>query len=795
MLTQNVRYAIRSLQKARGFTIIAVLTLALGIGAIVTVFSVVDAVMLQPLPFHEPDRLVRLWETTPQGADFSTSEPDYLEFQRQSRTLQGLAAFRQADLSLTGQGEPRRLRGMAATHTLFPVLGVAPELGRTFSAAEDESTPGPPVVVLSHALWRSLFEARPSAIGQTLILDGTAHTIVGVMPPSFAYPAADVWIPLHAGMDDDRTDHSLDVVGRLEDGIPLATARADLARLAGSIGAQHASSQGWGVRLSFLSDAIVGPQVRRAGWVLLGAAALLLLLACANVANLLLARATTRRAEMAVRAALGAGRGVLLRQLLTESTMLAALGGGLGLIVSSWGVGAAHILGAGRIPRLDAVALDGRVLTASLALCLLTSLAFGLAPALRSSRVEARTALGEDRRSGASRAHRRSRDGLVVLQVTLALVLLVGAGLMLRSFARLNHVDLGFDPARVVRVDLQLPAPKYDDVRRTAFFDALLARLDAVPGVQSAGATAVDPFSGWNFSNDVTPESRAAATPETGFAQAAWRSVTPDFFRAMGIPLLRGRTFTAADGAHAARVVVVSKALARELWPGADATGRRLYWGGTSGRPWTVIGVVGELRDVRVEDSPSPMVFLPYAQVPLPDRTLVVRGSGVGRLAGAVRGAIRGLDPLLPIPDIRPLQENRSRALAGPRFNTVLLTSFALMALLLAASGIYAVMAFNVAQRRREIGIRLAVGAQAGDVVGRFVRSAMWLAMLGVGAGSLLGWGLARLLAGLLYGIQPTDPVTFLAVPALLAAVVVAAAFFPAREISRIDPVEVLRRE
>ena len=541
---------------------------------------------------------------------------------------------------------------------------------------------------------------------------------------------------------------------------------------------------------------LVDDNFRRAGWVLLAATGLLLVLACANVANLLLARASTRQVEMGVRTALGGTRGRLVRQLLIESGVLAGVAAIGGAIAASWGMTAIRAFGAGRIPRLDGVGIDGRAIGVAVLLSVLTTFACGLLPALRASGIDPAAVLGDGARGGISRRHRRQRDALVVFQVALSIVLLTGAGLMMRSFGRLSSVDVGFDAQHVLAVNLNLPDQRYDEQARAVFFSRLTANLGGLPGVRAAGAGAVDPFSGWNYVNDVTPQDRASSTSATGFMQAGWRAVTPGFFSAMGIPLARGRVFTRDDPWNGPPNVVVSRRLADRLWPGRDPIGKRLFWGGTDGTPRIVIGVVGDVRDLAPQTDAEPMLYVPYNQQPMSAMTLVVRATGdPAALAAAVREAIHTLDPVLPVADVHPLARNRRDAMAAPRFNLMLMASFATLALLLAASGISAVMAFNVAQRRREIGIRMAMGAAPGGVVRAFVGGAMRLAALGVVIGLVGGWGAGHIMSGLLFQVAPADPVTLVSVPALLVAVALLASYLPARQASAVAPMEVLGRE
>ncbi len=793
---QDIRHAMRALRRLPGFSALAVLTLSLAIAATTTIFGVVDAVIVRPLPFAAPEGLIQIRETAPSGAEFPASEPDFLDFAAQNRSLAALAAYRPADVTLTGSGDPLRLHAVAASQSLFSVLGVRPAMGRGFLQEEDAPDAPTNVVVLSHALWSARFGGDSTVIGQTVELDGRPHTVVGVMPAGYQFPAADAFVPLHASVGSDRTDHWLDLVGRMQPGVSVSGAQRDLVRVAGDLGAVHPMSKGWGARAFPLSRALVDDNFRRAGWVLLAATGLLLLLACANVANLLLARGFAREGELGVRAAIGAGRWRLVRQLLTESGVLVVLAAAVGLLGTLWGIEGVRAVGAGRIPRLGEVAADGRVVVAALVLAAVTSVACGLAPALRATRVDPARALAQGARAGISRRHRRVRDVLVVVQVALSMVLLAGAGLMIRSFARLATAGTGFDAAHVLAVNVALPSHRYGEARRSAFFERLAERLSAVPGVRAVGATSVDPFSGFSLMNDVTPEDRVATTPPTGYMQAGWRSVAPGFFDAMRIPIVRGRVFSAADASNGPSVAVVSRMLANALWPGENVVGKRLYWGGTDGEPRTIVGVVGDIRDVAPERASMPMLFVPASQVPMAAMTFVVRSAGEPTaLAGAVRDAIQRMDPMLPVADVHPLARNRVNAMAAPRFHVLLMASFAVLALVLATSGLSAVIAFNVTRRRREIGIRLAIGAERRSVVAGFVRSGLVLTGIGMAAGLVVFWMLSRFMRGLLYGVAPNDPVTFWVVALVLGTAALLASYLAARRAAEVSPTEALRME
>ncbi len=534
------------------------------------------------------------------------------------------------------------------------------------------------------------------------------------------------------------------------------------------------------------------PRFRDALWVLFGAVGLLLMLACANVANLLIAQAVSRRSEIGIRAALGATRGRLARQLFTESALLAVLGTAAGFFIAVWSVGLVRSLGGGRVPRLDELRLDGTILAFACVAGAVSCLVFGLAPALHASRVDLRSSLDEGVRY--TRGTSRLRHGLVVLEVALALLLVVSAGLLANSFVRLVNVDPGFDTAHTLAIPLELPDGRYPDSRVAPFYAELLGKVRALPGVIDAAATSTNPFRQFGFSNNVTPEERAAEAPPNGLVQAGWRSVTPGFFETMGIPVLGGRTFADPDPAGAERVVVVSASLARRLWPGEPAIGKRIYWGGTTGRTRTVVGVSGDVRDLQLEAAPAPMLFLPHAQIPLRGMTIVVRShSDFAALAPELRGVLREMDPTLPAPSIQAVAESQAALAAGPRFNLSLLGAFAIVALVLAVTGVYAVLAFTVAERRREIAVRVALGATGPNIAGLVLRNGLGLAAVGVAAGTVAAFGATRVLSGLLYDVAPTDPMTFASAAGVLLIVAAAASYLPARQASRIDAIAALR--
>jgi predicted permease len=806
-IIQDARFARRALQRSPGFTMVAVVILALGIGAATAIFSVVDAVILRPLPFHDPGRLVRVLDTNPHGGDFSTSDATYLDVRERNRSFIELAAFSNTKRSMVLMGgcahgpdacDPVRLQTAAVTSSFFPLLGVAPVLGRSFTTMEDRTGGNNRVVVIGHDLWVHRFGADSTMLGHDITLDGLSYTLVGIMPAGFTFPTpAELWVPLVPNPSRDRDEHDLTVIARLGPGITLDRAGADLRRIATELATEHPrTNAGWGARAESFSDWLVGARLERAVLVLFGAVAFLLLMACANIANLLIARGSARHKELAIRAAVGASRARLAAQLLAESLVLALLGAAAGLGVASWATALVRGLGPADIPRLRDVGMNTHALAFALILALVTCVLFGVLPAVQLSRVALRSAL--ERGNRGTTAHRRAgiRGVLVIVQVALAMMLLAGAGLMFGSFLRLQAVPTGFDASNVLTVPLDLPDSRYSDARRLAFFERVRTRIASLPGVETVGATSTDPLRQWGFSNDVTPADRAAEAPAGGFMQAGWRSVTPGFFRAMGIPLLKGRVFTAADGTGGEQPVVITRGMAARLWPGEDPLGKRVYWGGTDGAPHTVVGVVGDIRDVQLDAEPAPIMFLPYDEVPVPGMTLVIRTSGdPSGVAGAVRRELREEDAELPLPEVGSLSQNRSEAVAEPRFRMLLLASFAGAALLLATVGIYGVMAFSVAQRTRELGLRMALGARARRVFALVLKQGMVLAGIGVIVGLAGALAVTRVLQSLLFEVSATDPFILGAVALLLGAVTLIGAYLPARRAARVDPIVALREE
>jgi putative ABC transport system permease protein len=802
-LIQDLRYALRTLAKTPAFTAAAVATLALGLGASTAVFSLVRGVLLRSLPYPEPERIVDVRETNlvKGRAAMTASPPNFLDWERQNRVFSSMGAYAETLLALSDGGDPERLEVTLATTGFFSTLATAPLLGRTFSA--EEASPGRDrVAVLSHRLWIRRFGGDPSLLGRTIRLDAEPYVVLGVMPPGFRFPedGADAWIPLAFGreVETQRGAHYLNVVARLRGGVGLDRAAEEMRRLAARLERQYPDTNAdYSASVVPLRDRLVGP-VRPALLILLGAVGFVALIACANVANLLLIRGVSRRSEIAVRVALGAERGRLVRQLLTESLLLALAGAALGLALAAGAIELILNFGPGDIPRLAEVGIDGGVLAFLVGTTLAATLLFGLAPALQSSRAPIEGLRGVTGGASLQQRARRMRQALVVAEVALALALSAGAGLMLRSLMRLSAVDPGFQSERVLTFELSLPEARYpDDGRVGAFADQLLVRLRALPGVRASGAIFGLPLTGMRFSSSFQVEGAPVAKAHEPSAQV--RVASRDYFRVMSIPVIAGRPFGPSDQAGSPPVILATRSAARKFWPNGDALGKRVRFGArpTSTRlQGEIIGIVGDVRDAGLADAPEPLFYACFEQAPVGFFSAVVRTAGSPEgLAAAVRREVGSLDPELPVTALAPLDEVVSRSAARPRFYVLLLSLFAAAALLLAAVGIYGVLAYAVNQRTREIAIRMALGAGAREVQRLVLREGAVLAAAGLAIGLGAALLLTRALGGLLFGIRPTDPATYAGVALLLAAVALTACYFPARRAVRVDPLVVLRME
>jgi putative ABC transport system permease protein len=802
-LKQDLHYAVRRLFKSPGFTLVAVLTLALGIGANSAIFSVVNGVLLKPLPFPESDRLVGLFHVT-EGRRVVMSGPNFTDVVHAATTLENAAAISTGRTILTGEGEPARLQTADVSASLFNVLRVKPELGRTFSA--DENTPGKSnLVILSHALWEQRFGSDPKVVGRMIKLDGVSKEVIGVMPRGFDYPdGRQAWMPIEYDenfVTKQRGAWFLETVARLKPGITPQQAAAEVETIGKNLARQYPDADSEiGMTAFPLLEALVG-DIRRAVLILLGAVAFVLLIACTNVANLLLARAAAREIEMAVRTALGAGRGRLVRQLLTESVLLSLFGAGIGLLLAVWGVELLTSMKPQGIPRLDNVRIDGTVILFTIGIGVVTGILFGLVPAFTTTRGLSASLKEGGRGAVTSRAGSRLRAALVVAELALAVMLLAGAGLLMRSFVKLQAVDPGFRPEQALTFELSLPDARYaEDPARIAFFDQLLPRLRALPGVRSAAAVMGLPLSGLDFIISFEVEGRPPVPPAQRPAMQV-RVATPEYFGTIGVPIRRGRGFTADDRLGTQKVVVITEAAARQFFPGEDPIGKtiKLGWGHGPGKPRAggmVVGIIGDVKDSGLDEANPPQIYMPLRQWPVSFMAVVMKTAvPPTSLAEAARSQVLAIDPNLPVSNLNTLDAIVAKSISQQRFYMLLLSIFASVALILAAIGIFGVLSYAVSQRTREIGIRMALGAQGGSVVGLIVSQAMLLVVSGVIAGTVLALFLSQTMTRMLFSITPTDPTTFAAVALVLGMVALLASYLPARRATRVDPIVALRAE
>jgi putative ABC transport system permease protein len=801
-ILKDARYGIRSLRKHPGFTAIGVITLALGIGANTAIFSVVNAVLLRPLPYDDPERIVWVWDTQPQLATTPTSLPEFLGWQQQNRSFDHLAAFQSGNIFIdAGDGATDTPVGLV-TPELFSVFHVNPILGRVFT--NEETLPGRfRVALISHSMWQNRFGSDPNVLGRTIQLNGAAYTIIGVMPAGFSYPdRAELWRPLP--IDPAKLDpgpHYLQVVGRLKPGVTLSQAQADMSVIAARLSQQYKEKNaGHGVKLESLSKVIVG-DIGLALYVLLAAVGFVLLIACANLANLMLARVGARQKEIAVRTAVGASRLRIVGQLLIESIMLAVGGGVVGLLLAFWAVSWVVSFSADTIPRAREISIDLRVAGFTLLISVVTGVLFGLAPALQVSSPDLTDALKGSGRSTAGPRANRLRNALVLSEVALCLVLLVGAGLMIRSFAKLNGVDPGFKPGQVLTLGVALLRVKYPEDEQVAQgFSQILERVANVPGVLSAGAVSSLPLTGSNISDSFTIEGRPPIAKEAE-PSTEYLIVTPRYFESMGIPLLSGRDFAPTDTRQSPNVAVINDLFARRHFAGENPLGHRLKLQGQERDPLLIVGVVANVRTLALDEQPTPEVYVPFLQDPLfPNyqraMTLVTRSqSDPAAIAGPVRAAVTSVDKSIPVYALKPLTDHMRDSLARRRFNLILLTVFSCVALALAAVGIYGVISYGVTQRTHEMGIRMALGAKPRDVLKLVVRQAMLLALGGVGIGLIASFALTRLMKGLLFSVSVTDPMTFVAIAVLMTLIALLACLIPARRATKVDPLIALRYE
>lgn len=811
-LVSDLRYGLRMLWNNSGFTIVAVLTLALGIGANTAVFSVVDAVLLKPLPYAGSDRLmtVQSMDSRHGTAGSTLSYPDFFDFRARNHVFEHLITSRDTNTVLTGAGQPQQLDSEMVTWDLFPALGIKPDLGRGFLQGEEAA--GTHVAVISHALWQRQFGGDPGIVGRAITLDRKPYTVVGVAPSGFAFPVDEpniqLWTTIAADREapagdqplvEQRGAHLLTALGRLKPGVSLEQARADLNVIAGALAKQYPDTN------THTREASVRPALqtlvgdsRQPLLILLGAVGLVLLIACANIANLLLARTAGREHEMAVRAAIGASRRRVIRQLLTESLLLAVLGGAAGTLLAEYALALVLPLGGQSIPRLAQAGIDGRVLGFSLILAFLTSVLFGLAPALQASKIDLTGSLKEQTR-GSTNRHDRLRGALVIAQVALGLVLVTGAGLLMASFLHLEESDLGLKPDHLLTYWFSLPESQYDTHQQVGFYDQLLDRMRALPGVQSAAGIWPLPLGGDNATVSFNIEERPAGPSNRPSARMAF--ATPGYFRTAGIPLLKGRRFTEHDDEKAPPVLIVNKAFADKFFPGEDVIGKRITPGATvPGQKGEsiheIVGVVGSAKLFALDAGPEPIYYFPYKQLPWMPPVMMLRTAVPPRtLESAIREQMAALDPLVPVFQVRTMDELLSTQITEPRFHTLLLGCFASIALLLTMVGLYGVMAYSVTRRTREIGVRIALGAGRSTVLSMVLKQALALVLAGLLLGLAGALAAGELLRGMLYGVKPLDPLVLAIACCLIGLTGALATYVPARRAASVDPMVALRYE
>jgi putative ABC transport system permease protein len=806
-LWQDLRYGARMLMKNPGFTLIAVLTLALGIGANTAIFSVVNRVLLFRLPYKDAGRLVMVWGSNPQqGADIDLVSPaDLADWRAQNTVFEDLAATTDAQYNLTGMGEPELLIGYSLAANFFQAAGVQPALGRAFTPEEDRAG-APGVVILSHRLWQRRFGGDPNAVGRSVTLNGNPYMVIGVMPAGFQHPQrSELWTPLrlnslNANQANDRSFRNLRVVGRLKSGVTLEQAQMEMSRIARRLADQHPDTNaGQSVKIVSLREQYAG-DIKPTLLALLGAVGFVLLIACANVANLLLARSTARRREIAVRTALGAWRGRLIRQFLTESVLLSLVGGALGLLLTLWSANLLVALFPNNVDNLDipvveTIPIDGRVLGFSLLISLLTGVIFGLAPAWQASKQDLSQALKEGgANTTAGMSGRRMRGLLVVSEMALAVLLLIGAGLMIKSFWRLLQGDLGLNPKNVLTMEVMLSPQKYGDGgQRRAFLQDVMRRIESLPGVERAGATNFLPLTGFWGVASFSIEGRPAPRPNEE-PSADNRVVTERYFRTMGIRLLRGREFDERDREGAPPVVIINETMARRYWPNEDPIGARINLG--QGSRAEIVGVVNDVKSFGLEEKTHPDIYRPYAQAPFRLIAFAVRAGGDPlSLVAAVKNAIYAVDKDQPVFKVITMEKLAAESITLRRVSMLLVGGLSALALVLAAIGIYGVTSYTISQQRREIGLRLTLGAQASDVLKLVIAGGMKPALFGMIIGLLASFALTRLIKGLLFGVSATDPATFIAISILLGGVALVACWIPARRATKVDPMVALRHD
>lgn len=816
-ILQDIRYSFRSLIKTPAFTAVAIVVLALAIGANTAIFTVVNAVLIRALPYPNSDRLVMLWETNPRfqiGIDTLPVTPGtFMDWREQGSVFEHVSALGAGRFNLSGSGEPERISGATVSANFFRLMGIEPKLGRAFQ--DDEERPGAnKVVVISFALWQRRFGGAEDIVGKPITLDGKGYTVIGVAPEGFQFPrarelpyfvgvssATELWRPMIQSEDfvsRKRADHQLTVIARLKPGVTRDHAQAEMTAIAARLEQSYPENQGIGAKVVLLSEQVVGNS-RVALLVLMSAVGLVLLIACANVANLMLTRASGRKKEIAIRIALGASRGHVIRQLMSESLLLSLASAIAGTLLSLWGVKAMLALTGQNLPRLNEVTVDPTVLGFTVVIALLTSLFFGLTPALQASKIDLVHTLKDGSRGQSGGRHAvRVRGALVVAEVALSLVLLIGAGLMIKSLSQLLKVDPGFKTDRALTMNIALLGSKYPSAtQQISFFDEVRHRVEVLPGIESAGLISSAPLSGGVYAGGFSIEGREPASA-TEDLSADRRMISPEYFNALQIPLLKGRYFTERDNQGSTGVAIVSDSWVRRFVPKDDPIGKRIKLGGRdSTRPWlSIVGIAGDVRDTALESDARPCVYLPYSQFPSLSMSLVVRaGLDAKALVPAIRNEVASVDKDQPVTDVKTMDEYVSDSVSPRRANALLLAIFAVLALVLASIGVYGVMAYSVTQRVHEIGIRMALGAQRSDVIRLIVGSAMTLVLAGVGIGIAGALALSRVLSSLLYGVSATDPMTFALISVLLVCLAWLASYIPARRATKVDPMIALRHE
>jgi predicted permease len=798
-VAQDIRYAVRTLTKQRGFTMVAVLCLALGIAVNTVIFSCLNAILLRPFPYADPGALVVVTEAMAQdgGNSGALSYPDYVDLAATARSFASMGAYASRTFTMTGSAEPERVEGARVSASMFPTLGLAPARGRTFEPADDREGAAR-VALISDGLWDRRFSRDPQIVGRSVDVDGIATTIVGVMPPAVRFPGrADLWLPHAHSLTAERDNHYLKGIGRLAPGVTVQRARAEIETIGRALTVRYpTTNEGWLPRIATLRDAEVG-EVRPVLLIMQAAVTFVLLIACANVANLLLARGASRHREIAIRTTLGAARRRILRQLLTESLLIALAAGALGMLLAGWGLDVVVAMLPASLPSWMQFTIDGRVLLFTLGLSAATGLVFGLVPALQASRPDLSDALKDGSRgAGTSRSGKRLRSALVVVEVALSLVLLIGASLMMKSFLRLQAVNPGFDYRGSLSMQISFVGSAYDSTAaRWSALDRIVTEVSALPGVRGVGAVSLTPLTGTNAVTGFFKDGEALSAGKAHDAEI--RSITAEYFRAMGIGLLGGRSFSRQEMSDGGAVVVVNQTLASRYWPNESVIGKRVRWGVTTDDPLlTIIGVVADVKQRQLGAAAVAQMWVPYTAYPYRTMTLMVATPGdPAALAAPVRAAVRRLAPTVPLYGVETMRDVYARSVWQPRLYGALFTSFATIALLLAATGVYSVIAYSVTQRLHEIGVRMALGARRGDVFRLVVRGGARLAVLGVAIGTVGAVATTRVLGKLLYGVSPTDLVVFATTAGALLLTALVASYVPARRAAALDPVNALRSD